>query len=185
MRKNGQKGLKSGIDELGPRLHSGREVLTFAVQSARERAQSERQEAMGQIKSAQPSEIESGLTGEGLRRRFGGQREPIGQSAVVVLGVQIVRVGFVDRTGPRLSGCDQPEIMLGVLKVILRRDGIAPRMSVSRQLEIFLCDVPRGSAYFDVRPVRLVCVSQWVMLAVSAPRATLQPAILVGFHLLS
>jgi hypothetical protein len=125
------------------------------------------------------------LTGEALRLRFGGQREPIGQPAVVILGILIVRMGFADCKGPRLSGCDQPEIMLGVLKVILRRDGIAPRMSISRQLEIFLCDVPRGSAYLDVRPMRLVCVSQWVMLAMSAPWATLQPAILVGFHLLS
>jgi hypothetical protein len=53
----------------------------------------------------------------------------------------------------RLRGGDKPEVMFGVLQIILRRDRIATRVSVSRKLEIFLRDMMRIAAYFDIRPI--------------------------------
>jgi hypothetical protein len=141
--------------------------------------------ANGPQKSANFSGIGSGLNSEERRRRLCGQGETIGQSAVVVFSFQIVRVGFSHRTGPRLSGCYQSEIMLGVLEIVLRSDRIAARMSVSRQLKVFVSHVPRSSTNFDVRPIRLVRAGQWVGLATYARRAAPQPVILLRFHLLS
>jgi hypothetical protein len=53
----------------------------------------------------------------------------------------------------RLRRSDKPEVMFGVLQIILRRDRIAARVSVSRKLEIFLRDMMRIAADFDIRPI--------------------------------
>ena len=42
-----------------------------------------------------------------------------------------------------LGDGDQAQVMLGVLVVILRRDGIAGRLRVARQLDVFLGDMRR------------------------------------------
>ncbi len=52
-----------------------------------------------------------------------------------------------------LGGCDQAEIMLGVLIIIFGADGISRTLRVSGELEIFFGDVRRGAADFYVLPV--------------------------------
>src|SRR5205807_1486820 len=54
-----------------------------------------------------------------------------------------------------LGGGDQPEIMLGMLIVILRGDRIARRARIARQLHVFLRDVGGGAADLDVGSVGL------------------------------
>src|SRR5262245_46267127 len=51
---------------------------------------------------------------------------------------------------------DQAEIMLGVLVVILRRHRIARRLRIARELNVFLGDMRRCAADFDIRSVRFV-----------------------------
>lgn len=51
---------------------------------------------------------------------------------------------------------DQPEIMLGVLIIILGRDRISGTLRVAGKLKIFFGDMRGGSANFHVRPVGLV-----------------------------
>src|SRR6478752_3715846 len=53
-----------------------------------------------------------------------------------------------------LRGCDQAEIMFGVLVVVLGRDRVAGRACVTRQLNVFLGDVRGGAADLDIRAVR-------------------------------
>jgi len=65
---------------------------------------------------------------EGLRRAFGRRGEAIEHAAVVV--VLVLNLGFAWRAALSgelggLRGGDQAKIMLGVLKIILRCDGIA------------------------------------------------------------
>lgn len=51
---------------------------------------------------------------------------------------------------------DQPEIMLGVLIIILGRDRISGTLRVAGKLKIFFGDMRGGSANFHVRPVGLI-----------------------------
>jgi hypothetical protein len=53
-----------------------------------------------------------------------------------------------------LGGCDQPEIVLGVLVVILGRDRIAGGACVARQLDVFFRNMRSGTADLDIRSVR-------------------------------
>ncbi len=87
-----------------------------------------------------------------------------------VLTANFVGVGLSNRAWRR-SG-DQTKIMLGVLEIVLRCNGIAARMGVPRQLQIFFGDVPRGPAYFDVRSMRFISAGQWVGFATGARRPT-------------
>src|SRR5438093_8609585 len=52
-----------------------------------------------------------------------------------------------------LRGCDQAEVMLCVLIVILGRDRIAGRARVTRQLNVFFGDVRGSAADFDIGAV--------------------------------
>ena len=51
---------------------------------------------------------------------------------------------------------DDAEIVLGVLIVIFRRDGIAGALRVTGELKVLFGDVGRGSANFHVRPAGLI-----------------------------
>jgi hypothetical protein len=55
-----------------------------------------------------------------------------------------------------LGGRNKPEVMFGVLQIILGRNRISAGMRVSRELEILLCNMMRIAAYFDVRPIRFI-----------------------------
>ena len=85
----------------------------------------------------------------------------------------------------RLRGCNQSEIMFGMLQIILRRDGISPRMSVSRELEVFFRDVMGVSAYFDVRPIRFIGSRQRIRAPPIVCRPAAHPLILTWSHAIS
>ena len=53
-----------------------------------------------------------------------------------------------------LGGCDQAEVMFGVLVVVLGCDRVAGRARVTRQLNVFFGDVRGGAADFDIGSVR-------------------------------
>jgi hypothetical protein len=62
-------------------------------------------------------------------------------------------------------GCgDQTEIMLRVLIIIFRRDGISGTLGVTGELEIFFGDMGRGAANFYILPVRLVHPRQRILV---------------------
>jgi len=66
-----------------------------------------------------------------------------------------------------LGGCNQTEIMLGMLIIIFRRNRISGTLRVAGELEIFLGDVRRRSANFHVLPVGLVHPRQWILVMVT------------------
>src|SRR6185437_8680861 len=91
---------------------------------------------------------------------LGWRSETIRQGAEIAVVLQIVALfsGRALLTALRkrlrgLRGGDEPEVMFGMLQIILRRDGISARVGVSRELEIFLGDMMRVAAYFDIRAV--------------------------------
>src|ERR1700693_4365322 len=60
--------------------------------------------------------------------------------------------------------------MLGVLVVVLRRDRVAGRLRIARKLNVFLGNMRRCAADFDVRSVRFIDPGEWIVaLAVSPP----------------
>ena len=63
---------------------------------------------------------------------------------------------------------DQTKIMLGVLIVVFRRDRIAGRLRVARQLNVFLGDMVGGAADFHVGTVRFVDARQRIMIFAAA-----------------
>src|SRR5205807_2758381 len=52
-----------------------------------------------------------------------------------------------------LGSGDQAEIMLGMLIVVLGRNGITRRARIARELDIFFGDMGGGAADLDIRPV--------------------------------
>ena len=64
-----------------------------------------------------------------------------------------------------LRDCDQAEIMLGMLKVVLRRDRIAGRLRVARELKIFFGDMAGRAADLHVGAIGFVNPCERVMIA--------------------
>jgi hypothetical protein len=105
-----------------------------------------------------------GLVGGGLPRLLPRRGEAIRQATEIVAIVQVFRTGL--SCSPRvtllglelhgLRGCDQSEIVFGVLKIILRSDGIAARVGLARQLKVFFRHMHRGAANSDARAVRVI-----------------------------
>ena len=95
-----------------------------------------------------------------LRRRG----ETVRQRAEIAIVFQVVAFGLSGRSLlaalcerlRSLRSGNKSEVMFGVLQIILRRNRISPRMSVSRELEIFFRDMMRVAPYFDVRSIRFV-----------------------------
>jgi hypothetical protein len=95
---------------------------------------------------------------------LGRRGETVRKAADIVVLVEIVSVWLARRPLIArlrlllrlLSRRDDAEVVFRVLKVILRRDGIAAGVSIARQLEIFLRDVMRIAANLYVRAVGLV-----------------------------
>src|SRR5271157_5598519 len=114
-----------------------------------------------------------GLVGEGSPRLLPWRGEAIGRATKIVIIVQVFRAGFSCRPHVALlglelhglRGCDQSEIVLGVLKIVLRRDRIVARVSVARQLKVFFSYVQRSATNSDVRAVRVLRTSQEVGFA--------------------
>ncbi len=98
-----------------------------------------------------------------LRRRRGGKafrrgREAIRQTAEIVLIILFLGLGFARLALVAigrlllslLSRCDQPEIMLGMLEVAFGHHGIAGRLGIAGELEIFFANVMGCATDFDV-----------------------------------
>src|SRR5207245_954226 len=79
--------------------------------------------------------------------------------------IQSVRLVLPER---RLRRGNHAEIMLGVLVVVFGRYKVAGRLRVARKLQVFLRNMRRGPANFDVGPVRLVDPRQRIVVAAFA-----------------
>jgi hypothetical protein len=120
-----------------------------------------------------------------LRRRG----ETIRQRPEIALVVQVVgllsRRSLLTALRKRLRGlrsCDEPEVMFGVLQIILRRDRISAGVGVSRELEIFLGDMMRVAAYFDIRSIRFVGSRQRIGASPIVRRPAAHPFVLTWSH---
>ncbi len=90
-----------------------------------------------------------------------GRGESIRQRAEIAIVFHVVALAFSRRSRLAalcerlrgLRGSDKSKVMLRVLQIILRRDRISPRVGVSRKLEVFLGDMMRVPAYFDIRSI--------------------------------
>jgi hypothetical protein len=81
-----------------------------------------------------------------------------------------------------LSRGNKSKVMLGVLKIILRRDRISPGVGVSRELEIFLGDMVRVAAYFHIRSVRFIGSRQRIWASPIVRRPAAHPLVLTWSH---
>jgi hypothetical protein len=105
-----------------------------------------------------------GLAAEGLPRLLPGRGETIGQAAEIVAIVQVFWSGVF--CGPTvaslalellsLRGRPQPEIVFGVLEIVLRGDGVAGCVSVARQLKVSFRHMQRRATNSDVGPARVI-----------------------------
>jgi hypothetical protein len=95
--------------------------------------------------------------------------------ALVAKIVSQVRAAFgtEERSGLAelfLRGGNQAEIMLGVLVVIFRRNRVAGRLRITGKLNVFLGNMRRCAADFDVGSVRFIDPGEGIVaLAVSPP----------------
>jgi hypothetical protein len=121
-----------------------------------------------------------------LRRRG----ETVRQRAEIAIVFQVVAFALSGRSllaalCERLCSLrsrNKSEVMFGVLQIILRRNRISPGVSVSRELEIFLCDMMRVPAYFDVGSIRFVGSRQRIGASPIVRRPAAHPLILTWSH---
>ena len=80
-----------------------------------------------------------------------------------------------------LRGCDQTEIVLGVLQITFRHDRVAGGLGVARKLQILFRDMLGGATDLHIRSVRFVAAGQGIRsLAVVIPSA--HPLVLTWSH---
>jgi len=99
-----------------------------------------------------------GLVAEGLPRLLTRRGETIGQATEIVAIVQVFWSGVScgpNVAGPALEllslgGRYQPEIVLGMLEIVLRGDRVAGCASVARQLKVSFRYMQRRAANSDV-----------------------------------
>jgi len=118
-----------------------------------------------------------------------GRGEAIRQRPEIAVVFQVVdllsRRSLLTALRERLRGlrsCDKPEVMFGVLQIILRRDRVSARVGVSRELEIFLGDMMRVAAYFHVWSIRFVGSRQRIGAPPIVRRPAAHPLILTWSH---
>ena len=101
---------------------------------------------------------------EGLPRLQPRRGETIGQATEIVAIVQVFwsgvscgpNVARLARELVNLRGRHQPEIVFGVLEIVLRGDGVARCVGVARQLKVSFGDMQRRAANSDVGPARII-----------------------------
>jgi hypothetical protein len=64
-----------------------------------------------------------------------------------------------------LRGCDETEVMFGMLEIIFSRNRIPGRLGIARELEVFLGHVIGRPANLHIRAVRLVNARERVLIA--------------------
>jgi hypothetical protein len=120
-----------------------------------------------------------------LGRRSEAIRQPAEIAVVFQVVISLSRRSLLTALCERLGGlggCNKPEVMFGMLQIILRRDRISSCMSVSRELEVFLGDMMRIAAYFDIRSIRFVGPRQRIGSAPIVRRPTAHPFVLTWSH---
>ena len=89
---------------------------------------------------------------------LGRGREAVGNTTEIAVVVGVFREGFAGHAWIKAGGLllgllrrrDQPEIMLGMLKITLRHDRVARGLRVARQLKVFFTYVMGCSPNFDI-----------------------------------
>src|SRR6185312_1255588 len=123
------------------------------------------------------------LTAIGLRlRRLLGRLAALVLEVDVVAGRELVATDdLADRT-LRLHGAQDPEVVLGVLQVVLRQHAVAGRRGVARQLLVLFVDVLGCAAHLHaVRPVRIER-AVGVVLGLAAAATTTATAVALTLH---
>ena len=100
---------------------------------------------------------------------------------VFILAGRALLTALCERLCSLRSG-NKPEVMFGVLQVILRRDRIAAGVSVSCKLEVFFRDVMRVAADFDVGSIRFIGSRQRIGPSTIICRPAAHPLILTWSH---
>jgi hypothetical protein len=80
-----------------------------------------------------------------------------------------------------LCRCNHAVVMLGMLIIILGRNGISGRLRITRQLNVFFRDMSGIPAYLYVRPVRLEDARHWIV-ALAMVVAPAHPFVLTVSH---
>jgi hypothetical protein len=105
-----------------------------------------------------------GLVAEGLPRLLARRGETIGQTTVIVAIVQVFRSGVSCGANVAslalellsLRGRHQPEIVFGVLEIVLRGDRVAGCVSVARQLKVSFRHMRRRASNSAVGSARVI-----------------------------
>jgi hypothetical protein len=100
---------------------------------------------------------------------------------ILILAGRALLTALCERLCSLRSG-NKPEVMLRVLQIIFRRDRIAARMSVSRELKVFFRHVMRIAAYFHVWSVRFIGSRQRIGPSPIICRPAAHPLILTWSH---
>jgi hypothetical protein len=103
-----------------------------------------------------------GLVAEGLPRLLPRRGETTGQAVEIVAIVQAFWSGV--SYGPNVAALEllslrgrfQPEIVFGVLEIVLRSDRVAGCVSVARQLKVSLRHMQGRATNSDVGPARVI-----------------------------
>src|SRR3984957_12428340 len=99
--------------------------------------------------------------------------------AALVAALLIIGLGLAKLF---LGGGDQPEIMLGMLKIVFGPDGVAETLPFASKLEIFLRDLGSLAADFHVRSVGLVHARQRILVMATFAVATAHSLVLTVSH---
>jgi hypothetical protein len=120
-----------------------------------------------------------------LRRRGETIRQRPEIAIVFKVVIALSRLSLLTALGERLRGlrgCNKSEVMFGVLQIILCSDRISPSVGVSGELEVFLSDMMRVAAYFDVRSIRFVGTRQRIGASPIVRRPAAHPFVLTWSH---
>ena len=103
-------------------------------------------------------------------RVFGGAGARLGAGLLLIIGLTLTIL--------LLSGCDQAEVMLGVLIVVFGRNRITRTLRIPCELEILFGDMRSRAANLHVGSVGFIYSGQWILMmmvvtafAIAAPHA--------------
>jgi hypothetical protein len=142
----------------------------------------------GLVRRAFPAGAIGGTLGIGLRRRgrwrdhaLDGRGETIRQAAEIVVFAILIGFGlFAGRALIAISRLllgllgrgDQPEIMLRMLEIALRHDGIAGGLRIPCELEVLFADVMSGASNLNIRPIGFIRPGKRIGALTIAPTTT-------------
>ena len=106
-------------------------------------------------------------------------------TALILIAV-ILAIG-ADAILSLLGARNDAEIMLGMLEIILRHHGVAARLRIAGELQIFLGDMGRVAAHLHIRTIALEIAGQRIDVLASTVPATLPVfvVLVIGSHLVA